>query len=88
MRPAEKAPRIVTQNARYGLILFAIYVVLYGGFILLAVFKPDVMAAPLFGLNVAITYGLGLIGSALVLALVYMALCVSPTSHEEGRHVR
>lgn len=88
MRPAEEAPRTVTRNARYGLALFMVYVVFYGGFILLAVFKPAVMAAPFLGLNMAISYGLGLILSALVLALIYMALCVPTTDHEEGRHTR
>ena len=34
------------------------------------------MGRPVFlGVNLAITYGLGLIGGALVVAAVYMALC-------------
>jgi uncharacterized membrane protein (DUF485 family) len=73
--PEREEPRTVIRNARYGLVLFAVYVAFYAGFILLAVMRPSVMAAPFLGLNVAIAYGFGLIVLALVLALVYMALC-------------
>lgn len=69
-------PEIAQRNARNGLILFAIYVALYGGFILLAVFRSDLLAAPsIGGVNLAITYGFGLIVAALVLALIYTVLC-------------
>lgn len=72
MQPEVEDPR----HARYGLALFGIYVLLYGGFIALAVFNTPLMGQPvLFGLNLAITYGFGLIIAALVLALVYMWLC-------------
>ena len=48
--------------------LFAVYVLLYGGFIFLAVFRPDVMESPAIGgVNVAITYGMVLIGAVLFL---------------------
>lgn len=64
------------RRARYGLILFAIYCLLYGGFMGLNAFAPDLMEiTPLWGINLAILYGFGLIGSALVLALVYAWLC-------------
>ncbi|MGE3807727.1 MAG: DUF485 domain-containing protein [Gemmataceae bacterium] len=69
------------RNARYGLVLFAVYVLLYAGFIFLAVFRPEVMASEaVAGVNVAIVYGMGLIGAALVLALIYMMLCRPPAS--------
>lgn len=64
------------HNARIGLILFGLYLALYGGFIGLAAFAPQAMSAPLLaGANVAIVYGLGLIVAAFVLAMVYMVLC-------------
>ncbi|MFA6241485.1 MAG: DUF485 domain-containing protein, partial [Candidatus Hydrogenedentales bacterium] len=85
----EDHPHLVNRNARYGLILFAVYVVLYGGFIFLAVFRTDVMSKGLpGGMNLAIGYGFGLIAAALFLALIYMALCRRPVTHEsnvEGR---
>ncbi len=64
------------SNARTGLILFAVYLVLYGGFVLLNAFSPETMeATPFAGINLAIWYGFGLIIAALVLALIYGILC-------------
>lgn len=69
-------PGTIARNARYGLILFAIYVAMYGGFMLLSALRPDVMASrPFGGVNLAILYGFALIAAALVLAVIYMALC-------------
>ncbi len=69
-------PEIARRNARSGLILFTIYVALYGGFIFLAVFRPAALAEPFIGgVNLAIVYGFTLIIAALVLALIYTALC-------------
>jgi uncharacterized membrane protein (DUF485 family) len=69
-------PETVSRNARNGLILFAIYVVLYLGFMLLSAFDPQRMQQPvLAGVNLAIVYGIGLIIAALLLALIYMLLC-------------
>ena len=82
---SEPPPELVSRNARYGLLLFAVYVVLYGGFIFLAVFRPDVMASEgIAGVNVAILYGMGLIAAALVLALIYTALCRAPSVPPES----
>ncbi len=72
----EDHPHIVSRNARNGLILFAVYVVLYGGFVVLNIFMPLTMSLEIVaGVNLAIVYGVGLIVAALVLALVYMMLC-------------
>ena len=63
-------------SSRLGLFLFAVYLVLYGGFVLLAAFSPQTMeATPLAGVNLAIWYGFGLIVAAIVLALVYGWAC-------------
>ena len=65
-----------SRNSRVGLIFFAIYLVLYGGFMLLNTFYPDTMeATPWAGINVAILYGCGLIVAAVVLALIYGVYC-------------
>lgn len=75
----ENQPHIASRNARYGLMLFGVYVLLYGGFVGLSAFQPAVMARPaLAGVSLALIYGLGLILAALALALVYMALCRLP----------
>jgi uncharacterized membrane protein (DUF485 family) len=63
---------MTSRASRIGLSLFAVYLVLYGGFVLLAAFSPESMeATPLAGVNLAIWYGFGLIVTAFVLALVY-----------------
>lgn len=65
-----------TRNARIGVVLFAIYLLLYGTFVGLAAFSPDAMeVTPLAGVNLAIWYGFGLIIAAIVLALVYGWAC-------------
>ncbi|MBW3543696.1 MAG: DUF485 domain-containing protein [Planctomycetes bacterium] len=74
------------RNARIGLVLFAVYLVLYGGFVFLNAFSPRAMEAkPLFGVNLAILYGFGLIVAALVLALAYGFLCRSDALPEGDR---
>jgi len=68
------------RNSRYGLSLFAVYLLLYGGFMYLNAFKPLTMAStPFGGVNLAILYGLFLIVAAFVLALIYMYLCRTQT---------
>lgn len=65
-----------SRNARYGLILFFVYLVLYGGFVLINAFTPETMeATPFGGINLAILYGFALIVAAFLLALVYGFLC-------------
>ncbi len=67
------------RNARYGLVLFAIYLAVYGAFVALNAFWPSAMAREAFaGLNVAVVYGVGLIVAALLLAAVYGWLCRTP----------
>ncbi len=65
-------------NTRLGLILFFVYLALYGAFVLVNAFSPTTMEiTPVAGVNLAILYGFGLIIAALVLALVYGCLCRS-----------
>jgi uncharacterized membrane protein (DUF485 family) len=72
----DEHPETAARNSRYGLVLFAVYLVLYGGFVLLNAFAPEVMdRTPLAGVNLAVLYGFGLIVAALVLALLYGWLC-------------
>jgi uncharacterized membrane protein (DUF485 family) len=63
---------MTTRASGIGLLLFAVYLLLYSGFVLLAAFSPESMeTTPLAGVNLAIWYGFGLIVAALALALVY-----------------
>lgn len=71
------------RNARYGLVLFALYFAFYAAFVVLNAFQPQAIAANVLGINLAVIYGMGLIIAALVLALVYCWLCrgrVNPTN--------
>lgn len=63
-------------NTRLGLWLFAVYLVLYLGFVLISAFAAEVMDTIIVaGLNLAIVYGLALIVIALALALMYGLMC-------------
>lgn len=68
-------PVLAARQSRLGLVLFFVYLAAYGGFMGLSAFAPGLMARPVFaGVNLAITYGLGLILGAVVLAVLYMFL--------------
>ena len=65
-----------TRNTRLGLTLFFLYLLFYGGFVGLAAFSPETMArTPWAGINLAIWYGVALIVTAIILALVYGWAC-------------
>jgi uncharacterized membrane protein (DUF485 family) len=73
-----------SRNARIGMVLFVVYFILYGGFVVLNAFRPDLMElTPVAGLNLAILYGFGLIVGALVLSLIYGAMCRNPQSGDQ-----
>lgn len=60
-------------TSRIGLALFWLYVLLYAGFMVLVLFRPDLLSLrPFGGVNLAIAYGMGLIAGAFVLSIVYM----------------
>jgi uncharacterized membrane protein (DUF485 family) len=64
------------RNARLGLILFGIYLVIYGSFVVINAVAPELMeATPVAGVNLAILYGFALIISAFALSLLYGWLC-------------
>lgn len=73
---ADDHPEVSAANARAGLVLFFVYLAFYAGFMALAAFAPQAMARPaLAGVNLAITYGMGLILGAFVVAAIYMVMC-------------
>ena len=67
---------------RLGVWLFVPYAALYFlGFVGLNVLRPTLMETPIvFGLNLAVAFGFGLIILALVMALIYNQMC----SHKEA----
>ncbi|MFM8223997.1 MAG: DUF485 domain-containing protein, partial [Planctomycetaceae bacterium] len=69
-------PAMSQRNATLGLWMFAIYLVLYGGFVLLNALSPETMEwTPFTGINLAVAWGFGLILAAIVLAFLYGYLC-------------
>ena len=78
-----------TRNARIGMVLFVVYLALYGGFVLLNAFSPQTMEAtplggPFTGVNLAILFGFGLILVAIVMSLLYGFLCKETGQGEDG----
>ena len=70
------------RNAKYGGVLFLVYLAVYAVFVGLNTFMPEMMdQVPFAGLNLAIVYGVGLIVLALFLALVYSWLCRTTIPH-------
>ncbi len=68
--------RASEKKATLGLWLFGAYCLVYSGFVAINTFKPKMMESKtLFGLNLACFYGFGLIVLAIVMGLVYNALC-------------
>ena len=74
--PVRESEPQSAQRTKLGLVLFSIYLVLYGGFVLLNAFAPQSMeSTPVFGVNLAILYGVTLIFAAFALAMLYGWLC-------------
>jgi len=62
-------------KSKIGIWMFAGYSIVYAVFILFNVMNPKLMGMDIGSLNLAIVFGFGLIILALVMALVYNALC-------------
>ncbi len=76
----------MNRNARIGLVLFAVYTVVYGGFVVLNAVAPTSMDwSPWLGINLSIWYGFFLIGLAFALAMLYGWLCRIEVSKPEQR---
>lgn len=62
-------PPSASRTHTLDLVLFALYCLVYAGFALLAAFRLDLLAEPLLGsVNLAVLYGMGLIGLAMLFA--------------------
>lgn len=76
----------MSKNARIGLVLCALYIVFYGGFVLLAAFWPEAMdRTPWLGINLAVWYGFGLIAGAIAMSLLYGLACRGSGDYDDGR---
>ncbi len=64
------------KKANLGIIFFFIYFLLYGGFVAIGVFNYELLAHEFAGgVNLALVYGMGLIGFAVILGMLYNFLC-------------
>lgn len=76
-------------KARFGLLLFFIYAIVYAGFVLIVTIAPRVMGHIVFaGLNLAVVYGMGLIIFAIALGLVYSQVATRMESGQRRNRKR
>ncbi len=65
-----------SKKAKLGVILFLFYTVIYAGFVVIGLTKPELMGLELIGgQNIAIIYGFGLIVLAIVMGFIYNFFC-------------
>ena len=74
---AESGPdHASAYKMKLGVRMFIIYALTYAGFVFINLARPVLMERKvLLGMNLAVVYGFGLIVLALVMALIYNALC-------------
>ena len=75
--PAVKLGKDNAQGykTKIGISMFIVYTLVYAGFVVINAVKPSLMQEIVMGQTLAVVYGLGLLGFALVLAVIYNALC-------------
>jgi uncharacterized membrane protein (DUF485 family) len=83
--PQEEDRKTSRIKTRIGVRLVLLYGSLYLGFILINTISPGLMELDvLFGLNLAVSYGFGLIILAVVLGLVYNVVCTRKENQSAG----
>ena len=76
-------------KSKLGIYMFIIYAVIYAGFVVVNVARPTLMEKHImFGLNLAVVYGFGLIVFALILALIYNHLCTVREKHHTQNNAK
>lgn len=64
------------KKTSLGVKMFIIYTLIYAGFVFIGLSKPELMGKKiLFGQNLAIIYGFGLIVLAVIMGFVYNYFC-------------
>ena len=67
---------LTRKKSKLGIRLFFLYFILYAGFVVIGVFEYELLALEVFsGLNLALSYGIGLIVFAIILGIVYDIFC-------------
>lgn len=79
----------IAFKTKLGLNLFVIYGLVYAAFVAINTFYPKTMGQVVFaGLNLAVVFGFGLIVLAIVMGLIYHAICTQAEdrmNHPEGK---
>lgn len=84
--PEDKAS---AYKAKVGLILFAIYALIYAGFVVINTLSPKTMGeSVVMGLNLAVVYGFGLIVLALIMGLAYNRMCTLAEERAKPRRTK
>ena len=87
--PANSPPEkdhAIGYKTRLGVQMFALYALVYAGFVLINIINPVLMEKRIiFGLNLAVVYGFGLIILSLIMALIYNYLCVRKEKALNGK---
>ncbi len=64
------------KKSKLGVKLFIVYTLVYSGFVVIGLTKPELMGLELIGgQNMAIIYGFGLIVLAIVMGFIYNYFC-------------
>ncbi len=78
-------PAASEYKTKIGLRFFAVYGVIFAGFVLINTFAPQLMKVKvILGLNLAVTYGFVLILAAIIMGLIYNALCTKKEDELEA----
>lgn len=72
----EEQEIVTQQKSKLGIRLFFVYLIFYAGFVIIGVFNYELLSTSvLFGLNLAVVYGIGLIVFAVILGVIYNYFC-------------
>ncbi|MCP5096987.1 MAG: DUF485 domain-containing protein [Chloroflexi bacterium] len=83
--PPEK-DHAIAYKTRLGVQMFVVYALIYAGFVLINIINPVLMEKTIiFGLNLAVVYGFGLIILSLIMALIYNFRCNKEEKALNGR---
>jgi len=83
--PTEK-DHAIAYKTKLGVRMFFAYALVYAGFVLINIIKPILMEKEIiFGLNLAVVYGFGLIILSLVMALIYNYFCAKEEKALNGK---
>lgn len=73
------------KKAKLGVIMFVVYTVVYAGFVLIGLARPEWMGLEVIGSqNIAVIYGFGLIFLAIIMGFIYNYFCTRMENKMDG----